>query len=87
MYGTDTLFVFFIKQIPEANLSTDTQGEYRYPIGSIDTLMAVSIPCATFQRSPTARNTFGTIKQASKHQEKANASLYNINLIKNCLSA
>ncbi|KAL4285049.1 hypothetical protein GQ457_16G007060 [Hibiscus cannabinus] len=37
------------------------------------------------QRSPTARNTFGTIKQASKHQEKTNASLYNINMIKNCL--
>ncbi|KAL4272067.1 hypothetical protein GQ457_13G021750 [Hibiscus cannabinus] len=36
--GTDTLFVFFIKQIPEANLSTDTQGEYRYPKGGIDTL-------------------------------------------------
>ncbi|KAL4280735.1 hypothetical protein GQ457_03G017700 [Hibiscus cannabinus] len=32
-----------------------------------------------------ARNTFGTIKKASKHQEKTNASLYNINMIKNCL--
>ncbi|KAL4312492.1 hypothetical protein GQ457_01G028110 [Hibiscus cannabinus] len=39
------------------------------------------------QRSPTATNTFGTIKQTSKHQEKTNASLYNINMIKNCLSA
>ncbi|KAL4312611.1 hypothetical protein GQ457_01G028080 [Hibiscus cannabinus] len=39
------------------------------------------------QRLPTARITFGTIKQASMHQEKANASLYNIIMIKNCLSA
>ncbi|KAL4383754.1 hypothetical protein GQ457_15G019610 [Hibiscus cannabinus] len=96
MYGTDTLFVVFIKQIPVAILSIDTQGEYRYPRGGTDTLRGgtdtligwKNIPPTApnkSQRSPTARNTFGTIKQASKHQEKTNASLYNINMIKNCL--
>ncbi|KAL4326182.1 hypothetical protein GQ457_11G032630 [Hibiscus cannabinus] len=56
-------------------------GRYRYPKAGY------RYPRATFQRSPTAKITFGTIKQASKLQEKANASLYNIIMIKNCLSA
>ncbi|KAL4378342.1 hypothetical protein GQ457_02G033420 [Hibiscus cannabinus] len=62
---------------------------YRYPLSRIADLAGKSSPTAPnkSQRSPTARNTFGTIKQASKHQEKANASLYNINMIKNCLSS
>ncbi|KAL4353483.1 hypothetical protein GQ457_06G007840 [Hibiscus cannabinus] len=64
-------------------------GEYRYPLhqkGSNGWKMFPTAPNNS-QRSPTARYTFGTIKKASKHQEKANASLYNINMIKNCLSA
>ncbi|KAL4384374.1 hypothetical protein GQ457_15G011230 [Hibiscus cannabinus] len=53
MYGTDTLFMFFIKQILEANLSTDTQGEYRYPKGGIDTLrMGTDTMCNGLQRLP-----------------------------------
>ncbi|KAL4383029.1 hypothetical protein GQ457_15G020370 [Hibiscus cannabinus] len=36
--GTDTLLLFFRKQIPESNLSIDTQGEYRYPGPGTDTL-------------------------------------------------
>ncbi|KAL4324881.1 hypothetical protein GQ457_11G027100 [Hibiscus cannabinus] len=63
--------------------------EYRYPLhqkGSNGWKMFPTAPNNS-QRSPTARNTFGTIKQASKHLEKANASLYDINMIKNCLSA
>ncbi|KAL4354065.1 hypothetical protein GQ457_06G002890 [Hibiscus cannabinus] len=36
--GTDTLLLFFRKQIPESNLSIDTQGEYRYPRAGTDTL-------------------------------------------------
>ncbi|KAL4384735.1 hypothetical protein GQ457_15G013270 [Hibiscus cannabinus] len=76
--------------------STGTQGEYRYPrheyrypLHQKDSNGWKMSPTAPNnpQRSPTVRNTFGTIKQASKHQEKANASLYNINMIKNCLSA
>ncbi|KAL4351762.1 hypothetical protein GQ457_06G007540 [Hibiscus cannabinus] len=77
--------------------STGTQGtdtltlyrypfwEYRYPLSRITELAGKTPTTAPnkVQRSPTARNTFGTIKQASKHQEKANASLYNIIMIKN----
>ncbi|KAL4325362.1 hypothetical protein GQ457_11G031510 [Hibiscus cannabinus] len=37
------------------------------------------------QRSPTVRYSFGTIKQASKHQEKTNASLTNIHMMRICL--
>ncbi|KAL4369137.1 hypothetical protein GQ457_05G031340 [Hibiscus cannabinus] len=80
------LVLFFTKQIPESILSIDTQGEYRYPRAELAGKTSPTAPNKS-QRSPTARNTFGTIKQASKHQEKANASLYNINMIKNCLSA
>ncbi|KAL4313158.1 hypothetical protein GQ457_01G004820 [Hibiscus cannabinus] len=60
---------------------------YRYPLSKIAELAGKTSLTApnNLQRSPTARNTFETIKQASKHQEKANASLYNINMIKNCL--
>ncbi|KAL4363626.1 hypothetical protein GQ457_04G006160 [Hibiscus cannabinus] len=43
--GTDTLrevlipsLLFFRKQIPESNLSIDTQGECRYPRAGTDTL-------------------------------------------------
>ncbi|KAL4360526.1 hypothetical protein GQ457_04G016910 [Hibiscus cannabinus] len=87
---------FFNKQIPETFLSIDTQREYRYPWPGTDTLeqrttkLAGKTPPTApnkVQRSPTARITFGTIKQASKHQGKTNASLYNIIMIKNCLSA
>ncbi|KAL4313493.1 hypothetical protein GQ457_01G016110 [Hibiscus cannabinus] len=39
------------------------------------------------QRSPTARNSFGSIKDTSKHQGKANASLNNNIVIVNCLWA
>ncbi|KAL4366349.1 hypothetical protein GQ457_05G011670 [Hibiscus cannabinus] len=62
---------------------------YRYPLSRMAELAEKSSPTAPnkVQRSPTARITFGTIKQASKHQEKANASLYNIIMMKNCLSA
>ncbi|KAL4351206.1 hypothetical protein GQ457_06G020700 [Hibiscus cannabinus] len=87
---------FFNKQIPVSNLSIDTQREYRYPwqgyrypLSRMAELAGKTPPTAPnkVQRSPTARITFGTIKQASKHQEKTNASLYNIIMIKNCLSA
>ncbi|KAL4364196.1 hypothetical protein GQ457_04G031270 [Hibiscus cannabinus] len=37
--GTDTLLLFFRKQIPESELSIDTQGKYRYPWPGTDTLM------------------------------------------------
>ncbi|KAL4310721.1 hypothetical protein GQ457_01G012810 [Hibiscus cannabinus] len=66
--------------------STGTQGEYRYPRheyryplhqkGSNGWKMFSTAPNNS-QRSPTARYTIGTIKQASKHQEKANASIVN----------
>ncbi|KAL4369703.1 hypothetical protein GQ457_05G011250 [Hibiscus cannabinus] len=48
-----------------------------------------SIPTAPNHppRSPTATNSFGTIKQAFKHQEKTNASLINIHMMKICLRA
>ncbi|KAL4324959.1 hypothetical protein GQ457_11G021770 [Hibiscus cannabinus] len=62
-------------------------GEYRYPMhqkGSNDWKKSPTAPNNT-QRSPTARYTIGTIKQAFKHQVKANASLYNISMVKNCL--
>ncbi|KAL4324366.1 hypothetical protein GQ457_11G028040 [Hibiscus cannabinus] len=95
--------LFFKMQIPVSILGTDTQREYRYPRAGTDTLrlgtdtlvqnlqrIAGKTPPTApnkVQRSPTARITFGTIKQASKHQGKTNASLYNIIMIKNCLSA
>ncbi|KAL4339687.1 hypothetical protein GQ457_08G033940 [Hibiscus cannabinus] len=86
---TDTPCIFLKPEIPIAILSIDTQGEYRYPKGDTDTHCTRKVVTAgkCSQRSPTARYTIGTIKQASKHQEKTNASLYNINMIKNCLSA
>ncbi|KAL4385652.1 hypothetical protein GQ457_15G011660 [Hibiscus cannabinus] len=61
---------------------------YRYPLSRMAELAGKTPPTAPnkVQRSPTARITFGTIKQASKHQGKTNASLYNIIMIKNCLS-
>ncbi|KAL4279066.1 hypothetical protein GQ457_03G038570 [Hibiscus cannabinus] len=77
---------FFNKQIPESKLSIDTHGEYRYPRPELAGKTPPTAP-NKFQRSPTARITFGTIKQASKHQGKTNASLYNIIMIKNCLGA
>ncbi|KAL4279368.1 hypothetical protein GQ457_03G001240 [Hibiscus cannabinus] len=69
--------------------STGTQGEYRYPLhqkGSNGWKMFPTAPNNS-QRSPTARYTIGTIKQASKHQEKTNASLINIHMMKICLRA
>ncbi|KAL4291478.1 hypothetical protein GQ457_14G000840 [Hibiscus cannabinus] len=62
---------------------------YRYPLSRMAELAGKTPPTAPnkVQRSPTARITFVTIKQASKHQGKTNASLYNIIMIKNCLSA
>ncbi|KAL4369467.1 hypothetical protein GQ457_05G026980 [Hibiscus cannabinus] len=51
--------------------------EHRYPLhqkGSNGWKMFPTPPNNS-QRSPTARYSIGTIKQASKHQEKANASL------------
>ncbi|KAL4339971.1 hypothetical protein GQ457_08G024690 [Hibiscus cannabinus] len=58
---------------------------YRYPLSRMAELVGKTPPTAPnkVQRSPTARITFGTIKQASKHQRKTNASLYNIIMIKN----
>ncbi|KAL4302865.1 hypothetical protein GQ457_10G008510 [Hibiscus cannabinus] len=63
--------------------------KYRYPQhqkGNNGWKMSPTAPNNS-QRAPTARYSIETIKQASKHQEKTNASLYNINMIKNCLSA
>ncbi|KAK8689227.1 hypothetical protein V6N13_087950 [Hibiscus sabdariffa] len=67
-----------------SRVSTDTQGEYRYPCheyryplhqkGSNGWKISPMAPNNS-QRSPTARYSIGTIKQASKHQEKANVSL------------
>ncbi|KAL4385581.1 hypothetical protein GQ457_15G020650 [Hibiscus cannabinus] len=37
------------------------------------------------QRSPTVRNSIGTIKDTSNHQEKVNASLINIHMMRICL--
>ncbi|KAL4369021.1 hypothetical protein GQ457_05G017300 [Hibiscus cannabinus] len=77
-------------------LGTDTlnPSEYRYPRheyryllhqkGSNSWKMFPTAPNNS-QRSPTARYTIETIKQASKHQEKANASLINIHMMKICL--
>ncbi|KAL4341289.1 hypothetical protein GQ457_08G013100 [Hibiscus cannabinus] len=68
---------------------TGTLGEYRYPLyqkGNNGWKMFPTAPNNS-QRSPTARYTIGTIKQASKHQEKANASLINIHMMKICLRA
>ncbi|KAL4388350.1 hypothetical protein GQ457_09G017680 [Hibiscus cannabinus] len=58
---------------------------YRYPLSRMAELAGKTSPTAPnkVQRSPTARITFGTIKQASKHQGKTNASLYNIIMMKN----
>ncbi|KAL4298210.1 hypothetical protein GQ457_12G008900 [Hibiscus cannabinus] len=63
--------------------------EYRYPLHQKDSNGWKMFPTApnNSQRSPMARYTIGTIKQASKHKEKTNASLYNINMIKDCLRA
>ncbi|KAK9001075.1 hypothetical protein V6N11_082867 [Hibiscus sabdariffa] len=70
-------------RIPVAIWRTDTQGEYRYPRhkyryplhqkGCNGWKMFLTAPNNS-QRSPTARYSIGTIKQASKHQEKANTS-------------
>ncbi|KAL4309585.1 hypothetical protein GQ457_01G011020 [Hibiscus cannabinus] len=62
---------------------------YRYPLSRMAEFAGKTPPTAPnkVQQSPTARITFGTIKQAFKHQGKTNASLYNIIMIKNCLSA
>ncbi|KAL4351568.1 hypothetical protein GQ457_06G000420 [Hibiscus cannabinus] len=79
--GTDTLREFFKR-------GTDTlKPWYRYPLSRMAELAGKTPPTAPnkVQRSPTARITFGTIKQASKHQGKTNASLYNIIMIKNYL--
>ncbi|KAL4341005.1 hypothetical protein GQ457_08G022820 [Hibiscus cannabinus] len=64
---------------------------YRYSTTSIDTLnpritkkVVKNVPTAPKhpQRSPTTRNSIETIKHTSKHQENANVSLYNNNMIK-----
>ncbi|KAK8694905.1 hypothetical protein V6N13_072449 [Hibiscus sabdariffa] len=63
--------------------------EYRYPLhqkGSNGWKISPTAPNNS-QRSPTARYTIGTIKKASKHLEKANASLINIHMMKICLRA
>ncbi|KAL4368873.1 hypothetical protein GQ457_05G031090 [Hibiscus cannabinus] len=63
--------------------------EYRYPLhqkGSNGWKMSPTAPNNS-QRSPTARYTIETIKQASKHQEKTNASLITIHMMKICLRA
>ncbi|KAL4324044.1 hypothetical protein GQ457_11G002160 [Hibiscus cannabinus] len=88
--GIDTLFVVF--QIADSSEQFGYRYPkpwYRYPLSRMAELAGKTPPTAPnkVQRSPAARITFGTIKQASKHQEKANASLYNIIMIKNCLSA
>ncbi|KAL4295674.1 hypothetical protein GQ457_12G004620 [Hibiscus cannabinus] len=82
------LLWFFNKQIPETGYRYPKPW-YRYPLSRTAELAGKTPPTAPnkVQRSPTARITFGTIKQASKHQGKTNASLYNIIMIKNCLSA
>ncbi|KAL4367167.1 hypothetical protein GQ457_05G016030 [Hibiscus cannabinus] len=101
--GIDTLLMFFKMQDSSSHFryqyssrvsipkgGTDTlQRWYRYPLSRMGKKGRKTSPTAPnkVQRSPTARITFGTIKQASKHQGKTNASLYNIIMIKNCLSA
>ncbi|KAL4335381.1 hypothetical protein GQ457_07G012040 [Hibiscus cannabinus] len=75
---TDTPLHFPQPKIPVAKLSTDTQGEYRYPRhekGNNGWKMFLTAPNNS-QRSPTARYTIGTIKQASKHQEKGSFKLW-----------
>ncbi|KAK8713221.1 hypothetical protein V6N13_148443 [Hibiscus sabdariffa] len=63
--------------------------EYRYALHQKCRYYRFLIPngSKTSQLSPTARYSIGTIKQASKYQDKTNASSYNINMIKICLSA
>ncbi|KAL4318082.1 hypothetical protein GQ457_18G025620 [Hibiscus cannabinus] len=80
--GTDTLNPrtntpkhFHSPKIPVVKLSIDTQGEYRYPRGHYNGWKISPTAPNNSQRSPTARFTFGTIKQASKHQENTNVSL------------
>ncbi|KAL4387268.1 hypothetical protein GQ457_09G030580 [Hibiscus cannabinus] len=78
-------------RVSTGTLGTDTPNpsEYRYPLhqkGSNGWKMSPTAPNNS-QRSPTARYTIETIKQASKHQEKANASLINIHMMKICLRA
>ncbi|KAK8589073.1 hypothetical protein V6N12_023480 [Hibiscus sabdariffa] len=78
------LSIFLSHMILVAIWRTDTQGEYRYPCheyryplhqkGSNGWKISPMAPNNS-QRSPTARYSIGTIKQASKHQEKANVSL------------
>ncbi|KAL4295870.1 hypothetical protein GQ457_12G012860 [Hibiscus cannabinus] len=57
---------------------------YRYSTPSTGTPCSRSAEFADFL-SPTATNSFGTIKQAYKHQGKTNASLINIHMMKICL--
>ncbi|KAL4304223.1 hypothetical protein GQ457_10G006500 [Hibiscus cannabinus] len=47
------------------------------------TAKSISTVPKHLQRSPTARNSIGSIKDTSKHQGKANASIYNNIMIKN----
>ncbi|KAL4332814.1 hypothetical protein GQ457_07G017600 [Hibiscus cannabinus] len=77
-------------------MSTDTALEYRYPGHGFETMdrgFETSIffqplnsyaPTAPkhLQRSPTTKNSMKSLKDTSKHQEKVNISLYNINMIK-----
>ncbi|KAL4341333.1 hypothetical protein GQ457_08G018140 [Hibiscus cannabinus] len=64
-------------QPPTASWSTDTHtssiGTHCFEIADLAVKSAPKHP----QRSPTATKSFGTIKQASKHQEKTNASIVN----------
>ncbi|KAL4304374.1 hypothetical protein GQ457_10G011290 [Hibiscus cannabinus] len=58
--------------------------QYRYARTRTDTLCTKSTDLAD-ESIPTATNSFGTIKDTSKHQGKANASLINIHMMKICL--
>ncbi|KAL4355129.1 hypothetical protein GQ457_06G021340 [Hibiscus cannabinus] len=75
-------------QPPTASWSTDTHtsstGTHCSEIADLAVKSAPTAPKHP-QQSPTATNSFGTIKQASKHQEKTNASLINIHMMKICL--
>ncbi|KAL4332483.1 hypothetical protein GQ457_07G013930 [Hibiscus cannabinus] len=84
--GTDTQESVPVPQPRNSSSQIEYQysREYRYPLhqkGSNGWKMSPTVPNYS-QRSPTTRYTIETIKQASKHQEKTNASLKNNILMK-----
>ncbi|KAK8576056.1 hypothetical protein V6N12_063704 [Hibiscus sabdariffa] len=92
--GFETMYkgfkTFSINLPPTTSWSIDTQPRVSVPHASyLQIWLEKSVPngSKTSQRSPTARNSFGSIKYISKYQEKANSSIVNNNMIRNCLSA